>query len=128
MQLWSGDTNLDVRPAPRYSELNTSGEVITYTMRLQLTNGNVLFDVRNGSSTTWGTFGGQGYLTTGASTTQTSLSLYDPAVSVKNSRVSFAKHRVKRFGILRTRYYTHDNVLLSTDETDRMVHELTTGN
>ena len=123
MQLWSGDTNLDVRPAPRYSELDTSGETINFKMCVELKNGNVQFEVRDGTSTTWGSFGGQGYLKTGASTTQTSLTRYSPAVSVKNSRIGFAKHRVNRYGILRVRYYTYDNVLLSTDETDRMVHE-----
>lgn len=127
IQLWSGDTNLDVRPAPFYSELATPGETITFTMRLEITDGRVEFSVPHANSPTWGNFGGHGYLKTGASTTQTSLSLYSPAVSVKNSRVGFAKHRVKRYGILRTRYYTHNNVLLSTDETDRMVHVLPTG-
>ena len=123
LQLWSGDTNLDQRPTPKTAALGTTNESLSYTMCLEIKDGNVEFEVRNGSSTTWGTFGGQGYLKTSASTTQKHLTLYSPTVSVENSRIGFAKHRVKRFGILRVRYYSHDNVLESTDETDRMVHE-----
>jgi hypothetical protein len=123
LQLWSGDTNLDQRPTPKIEPLHHANETINFTMCLELKNGNVEFEVRNGTSESWGTFGGQGYLKTAASSTQTSLSLYSPTVSVTNSRIGFAKHRVKRFGILRVRYYTYDNVLLSVDETDRMVHE-----
>jgi hypothetical protein len=123
LQLWSGDTNLDQRPTPKTEALHHANETIHFTMCLEIKDGNVEFEVRDGSSTSWGTFGGQGYLKTSASTTQNHLTLYSPTVSVKNSRVGFAKHRVKRFGILRVRYYSHGNVLESTDETDRMVHK-----
>ena len=124
LQLWSGDVNLDVRSSPQTGTLHHANETINYTMCLEIKNGNVEFEVRNGTSNSWETFGGQGYLKTRAATTQTSLTLYSPTVSIANSRIGFAKHRVKRFGILRVRYYTHDNQLLSTDETDRMVHVL----
>ena len=123
LQLWSGDVNLDQRPSPKTGALHHANETVNYTMCLEIKNGTVEFEVRNGTSHSWETFGGQGYLKTSAATAQTSLSLYSPAVSVESSRISFAKHRVKRFGILRVRYYGHDNQLLSTDETDRMVRQ-----
>jgi len=124
LQLWSGDTNLDLRPTPKTGALHHANETVNFTMCLEIKNGYVEFEVRNGTSDSWGTFGGQGYLKTSAATAQTSLSLYSPTVSVENSRIGFAKHRVKRYGILRVRYYTHDNQLLSVDETERMVHVL----
>jgi hypothetical protein len=107
--------------------MSQPSETVNYTVRMQLTGGNVEFEIKNGNSSTWSTFGNYGWLKVSAPTTQSNLSLYSPQVSVANSRVGFAKHRVQRFGILRVRYYTHDGVLVSTDTTDRMVHELAAG-
>ncbi|MFN0199654.1 MAG: hypothetical protein ACKVT0_23110 [Planctomycetaceae bacterium] len=124
LQLWSNDTNLENRWSPKTASLSFEDETIYYTMRMELQEGNIDFEVRNGYSTTWSSFGNYGYLKVGTTTTQTSLSQYDPEVSVANSRIAFAKHRVQRFGILRVRYYTHDNQLVDVDYTDRMVHIL----
>jgi hypothetical protein len=127
LQLWSGDTNLDVRVHPNTSLMSQPNETVYYTVRMQLVGGKVEFEVRNGSSSTWNNFGIYDWFKVSAPTTQTQLSLYSPQVSVDNSRVSFAKHRVKRFGILRVRYYTHGGELVSTDSTERMVHVLPAG-
>ncbi|MDA0832568.1 MAG: hypothetical protein O2955_00565 [Planctomycetota bacterium] len=124
IQLWSHDELIDLRVSPKTAKLSYPNETIYYTMAMELKNGNVDFEARDGYSDTWNEFGHWNYLKVGTTTTQTRLNFYDPEKSVSNSRIGFAKHRVNRFGMLRVRYYTYDNVLVHTDYTDRMVHVL----
>lgn len=123
LQMWSGEQNLDFRNAPKYGALGTANEVITYTMRMEIDGNNIRFEVDHGHSTTWGEFGGQGYLKSTVPTVQTSFTQYDPAVSVANSRVAFAKHCVKSFVMKRIRYYDASGNLVNVDWTDRVVYQ-----
>jgi hypothetical protein len=118
-----GDDTLDSTTGPSSGVLSTQDEVITYTMRMRLTGGNIEFEVINGNSTTWGTFGGQGWLRASVGTDQTGFPLYSPDVSVKNSKVTFARHRVKKFALKEVRYYSNNGTLLGTDTTERIVHQ-----
>ena len=124
LQCWSGDTLLGYGTSVKTGLLKTSGEVIRYTIRMEMSGGNVQFEVRDGSSTTWGTFGAQGYLRLRIPTTQLYFPLYSPDVSTANSRVSYASHRVQKFALKQVRYYTALGVLVQTDSTERVVHQL----
>lgn len=121
IQCWSGDELLDYRYKPRYTVCATEGEVIRYTMSMRLVDGQVEFEAKNGTSTTWGEFGSVGYLRASASTTQSSFRLYSPEVSVQNSYVGYAAHRVKKFALKEVRYYSAGG-LVSRDTTERVVH------
>lgn len=123
LQLWSGDTNLDVRNTPKVGVLNVENEVIHYTTRMRINGSNIEFEVDHGHSTTWGDFGGQGYLKTAVPTVQTNLSQYDRTVSAANSRVAYAKHRVNSFRMLRTRYYDAAGNLVDVNYADIVVYE-----
>ena len=98
LQLWNGRRSLDSRKFPNAVELATPGETVCWTQSVALDGGNLVFEITNGTSTTWDDFGGQGYLRTSTATHLTNLSGYSPAVSVANSGVSYAAHRV---GVLR---------------------------
>ena len=124
IQLWSHDELIDLRVSSKTAKLNTPAETVYYTMSMELKDGKVIFEASDGWSQTWGEFGNWNWLKVSTTTSQTRLNLYDPSESVANSRIGFAKHRVDRFGILRVRYYTHGNVLVKTDYTDRWVHLL----
>lgn len=126
LQCWSGDTLLGYGTSGKTGSLNTAGEVIKYTIGMHLSGGKVNFEIKNGSSTTWPGFGGQGYLKLAIPTTQTYFPLYSPDVSTANSRVSFASHRVQRFALKQVRYYSANGTLLMTDNTERVVHDLST--
>ena len=126
LQCWSGDTLLGYGTSGKTGLLKTTGETIRYTIRMSLGGGNVEFDVRNGNSTTWGTFGSQGYLRIRIPTTQTYFPLYSPDVSTANSRIAYASHRVQRFALKQVRYYSAGGTLLLTDNTERVVHDLST--
>ncbi len=126
LQVWSSDLNLNYRESPKTGTLHVQNEVIKYTMSMKISGCSIEFEVKDGSSTTWGNFGSQGYLKVAVPTCQTSLWKYSSATSVANSKVGFAKHRVKKFFLKEVRYY-NTNGLVATDTTDRVVHELESG-
>lgn len=121
LQVWNGEEPLTFGGFPNANVLSMENDVATFTSRLEVANGKMWFEVVNGSSQTWGSFGGGGHLRHAVDTTLTSLGSYSPAQSVANSRVGFAKHRVRKLALREVRYYTASG-LHSTDSTERVVH------
>lgn len=127
IQRWNGDNVQHYQNAPTSGIASTADEVVTYTMAVSADGSNLTFEVVNGTSTTWGAFGGQGYLKTSTSSSVTDLSGYDSSASTKFSRIGFASYRVKRFVRTEVRKYATGGVLVSTDPTDVVVHEYSGG-
>ena len=123
LQKWFNEANFGYRNFPNYSLLNKSNEVIEFTTRMEITDGDLIFEIRNGTSETWSSFGGQGYLKIRYNYLPVSnLNSYQPEVSTKNSRIGFASHRVKKLMLKEVRRYSSEGLYLR-DETDRVVHE-----
>ena len=121
IQSWNGNTHLGYQSAPKSQKLATDNETITYTISMKIADNAITYEVRNGQSQTWGAFGNPGDLKLTTTTTLTKLNTYAPAVSLKHSRVGFAKRRVKRFVLEEVRYHTQSGEII-TDTTDRTVH------
>jgi hypothetical protein len=99
----------------------TPGETISWTQRMSLANGNVRYDVVNGQSTTWGSFGqGRGLDAVSLPSSLTDLSGYNPNYSVSKSGASWQANRVTTMRLLQVRYYSRGS-LISTDTTPRTV-------
>lgn len=113
LHVWDGETRLQSTSAPETRQLATSGESITWTQRMTLQNGQLIFEVVNGHSTTWGAFGGQGNLKVSAPCSATSLDGYTPTVSVNNSGVSYASQRVQNLVLRQVRLVKADGTILS---------------
>lgn len=126
LQCWSGDLLLAYKGNSDNGLLQTPGEVITYTTSMKITGGLVSFDVLNGKSTTWGTFGTPGVLRVSLDTPQSGLGRYSPDVSAQNSRVGFGGNMVQKFYMNQVRYYDANNNLLQTDSTQRVVYDAAT--
>ncbi|HUG92720.1 MAG TPA: hypothetical protein VML55_17905 [Planctomycetaceae bacterium] len=124
LQVWSGDDLLVYKNSSKTGTLNTLNEVITFKQVMKLSSGKVEFTINSGASTTWGTFGTSGILKASLDTTQVDLSNYSPDVSVQNSYVGFAKHRVKKLALKEVRYYDKFGNLIQHDTTERIVHQL----
>ena len=122
LQAWRGDTVFDHRTTVNDNPLMISGETISLTLSASITNANLVYEVSNGQSVTWGTFGGLGLLKSTVTTTLTDLNSYDPAVSAKYSKVNYASHRVQKLVRKEVRYYTADG-LHKTDSEDVIVHQ-----
>lgn len=101
--------------------LQTDGETITWTQRISVSGGTLSYTVRNGTSTTWGSFGqGVGTLGVNYSTTLSDLGSYRPDDSVALSAAGWQANRVTSMNLLRVRYYKA-GVLIATDDVSRAV-------
>jgi len=84
--------------------------------------GDVLqFEIINGSSATWGNFGGQGYLRANVATNLADLNQYTPQLSVDNSGVGYAANRVHSLVLKKVRLVTATGQVFE-DATARVVH------
>src|SRR5262245_20294919 len=93
VQQWDGTNLVEHHVAHERDTLSNDEEVITWVQRLTLEDGSLTFEIANGSSETWGSFGGND-LTLSRPSTLTGLNGYLPAVSLNESGVSFAENRV----------------------------------
>ena len=121
LQGWYRETPLQIRNSPATDLLRHAGEVVTYTTSMRIDDHRLTLEILNGTSKTWGSFGGQGYLKFSRETSLSGLSGYKPEVSVAHSRIGYASHRVLKLVLSEVRYYSNDKLEV-TDETDRVVH------
>lgn len=121
-EIWQGDVALNERKFPNRSLLDVPGETITWTQAMELSEGELYFEIINGNSETWGAFGGQGYLKGSVETTLTSLNYYDPEVSIVNSGVSYAGNRVRSLLLKKVRVYLSTGEMYEDDAAPRVVH------
>jgi hypothetical protein len=119
IELCSPDSNTPINsPGPDSTMLNTAGEKLTWTQRLQLSNGTLSFSLRNTSSTTWGSNTGR-VLKVSTNCPLSDLSNYDPAFSVANSGPVWWPDRVVSLTLVQVRYYDASANLLTTDAVSR---------
>jgi hypothetical protein len=93
VQLWDGEELVDSQSAHDGVTLHHSDETITWVQRTSLQDGQLTFQVLNGQSESWGTFGGES-LSVSTPTSLTRLNSYRPAVSLSESQVGYAENRV----------------------------------
>jgi hypothetical protein len=127
LHTWDGEYLMDSQRYPTDEVLNTSGETITWTMRMAMDGQDVIFDVDNAVSSTWGNFGANGELWIQTRAPSENLNHYNPDVSVQNSCVGYAGNRVQSLTLKEVRYYVKDALgvltVHATDPTDRVVHQ-----
>jgi hypothetical protein len=121
LQLWEGEVPCADRMFPNGAILSQPNERISWTQCVELKDGGLLFEIVRGSSSTWGSFGGQGYLKMSTPTELASLNAYDPAVSVVNSGVGYAGNRVASLTLKAVRLITSEGEQLD-DTTPRVAH------
>jgi hypothetical protein len=122
VQVWNGEQSLDRSNSNFTSKLQNAGETVTWTQVMKLHEGQLHFRVINGSSSSWGSFGNWPYLRVSVATSLSTLSDYDPAVSVDNSGVSYAGNRVTSLTLKRVRRYLANGELHDQITTPFVVH------
>jgi hypothetical protein len=120
MQGYYGD-DLTVSRSLEFAQLNTTAETITWTQSLETDGSTLTFEVKDGSSATWGAFGKDMRLAYSANLP--SLAGYSPDFSVENSGPTYGANRVNRMRIVRVRYYGASG-LLYTDHNPKVVFAL----
>ena len=121
IQLWNGANMLRSKSNTNWDSIRFTNEEISYTSVMRIENGQIIFEIINGSSTTWGSFG-TGELIVQNTTWRNHLNSYDPDCSVSNSRIGWAPYQVQSFALQCIRYFSN-NGLQSTDNTPRVLHQ-----
>jgi hypothetical protein len=103
LQIWDGETMLRARSSLD-NVLSQNNETITWTQKMQLVDGQLIVEIADGSSATWGAFGGALRLT--VNTGLSNLNGYESNVSVANSGVGYGGNRVQSLVLKRTRFIT----------------------
>lgn len=123
-QRWFGDFERIWRDPHTNNRLWIPGERVRYTMMMKIEDGILTFGVRNGVSWTWGLFGGSSEQWNSSIVSRfANFDDYNPAISVKYSRVGYAANRVRRFSLKQVRYYQGSD-LIQTDTGEQIVHEM----
>ncbi|MFO0950155.1 MAG: hypothetical protein U0835_03190 [Isosphaeraceae bacterium] len=119
IQVWANE-RVTATAGQGNSLFNTQGETVTWTQKMYVSSGFLVYNIDNGSSTTWGSFGQGWYLAVAVPTTMTSLSDYDPAVSARRSGASWQANHVRTLKLKQVRYYKNGQ-LTWTDLSPRVV-------
>jgi hypothetical protein len=116
LQVWNNNSPLLSNDDPDDEVMSQTGETVTWTQQMTLTNGTFTVAIVNGNSQTWGTFGGDGRLQASLAASFANLNGYSPNVSVSNSGVSFAPNRVQSLTLKCVRYYTSDGQVIQDNQ------------
>ncbi len=120
IQAWDGEHSIDYKSFGQ-EELSTSAETITWTQSIQTDGDDIQFAIERGSSSTWGNFGGRRLAVLG-DLNSNNLNNYNPAISVKNSGITYGANRVQSLAIVRVRRY-FEGGMITTDSTKRTIYE-----
>lgn len=121
LQLWQDDEIVQSRSNTNWDSLHMVNEEIRYTSAMSIVDGNLVFEILNGSSETWGSFG-NGELKIATPTWRSHINWYDPTFTTWNSRIGFASHRVRRFVMERVRYIKSNGTEI-LDDVPRVLHQ-----
>jgi len=120
---WSGDWRVQSFDRTDRTVMDTANETLSWTQILDAQNGTLTFQVKNGSSTTWGPFGYSNLFKLSTAWGANNINGYTPDVSVSQSGVAFAGNRVQSLKITTIRVKLSDGTSY-TDNTQRTVHLL----
>lgn len=124
LHVWNDDAHVTTKTFPNASVLATSGETVRWTQRLEAQNGQLIFEVVNGHSATWGEFGGEEHLKAVVASSITDLNGYSPELSVSSSGITFASNRVASLKLKTVRAFRADGTVVSVT-LDKIVHQTT---
>ncbi len=121
LQMWNGESPVAAVRSNTGVVLQTTGETITWTQQMTLSDGQMSFAVVNGNSDTWGNFGDESSIALVGSTTLENLNAYHPDLSVADSGVGYGANRVVSLTLVEIRVYSAAG-LVSQDTTPRLVY------
>ena len=119
VQHWSGGQPVGTPATLPETSLYHQDEFVTWTQRLSIDDGELTFDVE-GSSQTWGRFGGDD-LRYSISSGLESLNAYKPAISIGESGITFAGNRgasLKLQKLVWTEADGHEHELIAPIDSD----------
>ncbi|MFG0289637.1 MAG: hypothetical protein ACF8CQ_15765 [Rhodopirellula sp. JB044] len=97
------------------SLLSYDGDVVRWTTVLMIRDGELYFAIKNGSSRSWGEFGGPEYLLRLSAGEMRDLSRYTPRQSVSDVDIGFGRNRVQSLTLKTIRAYREDGTSVTVD-------------
>ncbi len=107
VQYWRDGAVAQADSPNHLDTLHHYDEIVTWTQRLRLDEGDLIFEVRDGNSESWGEFGGWD-LAMRVEGNVDRLNDYRPAVSIEESGVSYAGNRVRSLTLQKLRWRFDD--------------------
>lgn len=101
LQVWRNEQLAGSLNYGESKQLATANEVIRFTLVMELEAAKLKFQVKNGSSSTFGTFG-ENWIE--VPTVLTSLNAYHPQASIERSAVSVGGNNLSKYQINQVRY------------------------
>jgi hypothetical protein len=121
LQRWFGCENFADLVSPGHNGvLQTPGEVVSFTMSMEVQGSTLSFGVSNGSSQTWGSFGNGQSMNLSVPFENTNLNAYDSSQSLANSYVGAGSNRVQQIVRTAVRYYS-SGTLVATDSNQQVL-------
>lgn len=108
IQVWNGEQPVTHQRVPWQNVLENPHEVVSWTQSMTQIGSDIIYQITNGHSTTWGNFGGQGFLTAKVHSESNNLNQYDPTFSIQNSGVVYAANRVSSLKLKSIKIFTSD--------------------
>lgn len=121
MHVWDPVDPIQTHNFPVTGVMQQANETVTWTQTMTIFDNVLLFQVINGSSQTWGSFGGS-HAWIAVNTSLTDLDGYDSNQSLDNSGVSYAGNRVQSLTLVAVRWYDSQGNLLQQNTTPQTVH------
>src|SRR6478609_8826253 len=108
VQRWEGDSVANSGTGSIEEPLSQSEDTVTWTQRVTLHDGNLTFEVVDGSCNSWGHFGNDGSLKLTSETSLDRLNAYKPAISLTESQIGYADNRVRSLTLKKLVWLTDD--------------------
>ncbi|MEO2048960.1 MAG: hypothetical protein ABGX16_20580 [Pirellulales bacterium] len=109
VQEWDGDNVWHIQNGPQTGTMGHENETVNWSQILEIHDGLLTFEVLNGSSQSWNSFGGQGYLKLSTSTGLRNLNGYRLYNTLGESEVGYAGNRVQTLVLKKLIWVTDDN-------------------
>ncbi len=106
LQVWNGDNSVSSIRSKSGVVLGEANEVVTWTQVMTVQDGHLSFEVTNGQSTSWGSFGDGNSIALVKDTNLQNLNEYSPASTVDNSGVGYGANRVASLTLVGIRFYS----------------------
>lgn len=105
LQHWYNDSLEYARLGPQEGRLRYENETVSWVQRMTLEAGALTFEIIDGSSESWGSFGGAGHLRISIPGSYENLNNYHPAVSLLDSGVNYGGNRVSSLTLRLLRWW-----------------------
>ena len=123
IQAWNGGSFI-VERSFGSNKMSDKAETVSWTQELETNGSQLSFTIRDGQSTTWGSFGyPANNMKIQGTFGITDLNGYDPDMSSGYSGISFGSNRVQKLVLNEVRYYDASG-LLWVDSAPRVVFQL----